>query len=229
VRLIKMFSLAALAVVALMAFIGATSASAVTSLEEVVLCKVSNEDPCAAANRFGSGTVLHGELVSGTQALLLGNDFVGPVVVHCTASTTLGTTTSSLAHGEITALGFTGCTNLRDGKTCTTTTEHLNYLVKGELKSGDSGCEVLITEKAGNGRPEVRLKCESLGINCQYGAATVLFEALGASGSADTVLDVLQELEGLGFCFTESIWHAEYLVRCLNASSQNVGCWLRME
>ena len=56
-RLVKMSGMAAIAVGALMTVLGATSASAVTSLEQVVLCK-GLQDPCEPTNELPKGTVL---------------------------------------------------------------------------------------------------------------------------------------------------------------------------
>lgn len=226
-RLIKMFGLAAIAVGAFMAFLGATSASAVTSLEEVVLCK-NNESPCLATNRFASGTVLHAELVAGTEAVL--HSWAGDVL--CSTSTTLGATNSTLAQGEITALSFGGCVLDPEKQKCTVTPEHLNYVVKGELKSTDSGYEILVTERSPNGRPQAHVECPGTVVNCHYGASNVLFEELTVAG--DTVLDVSQNLTALSgvdplACFTTSpAWEAKYLTRCLSGTSL-VACYLRME
>jgi hypothetical protein len=223
VRFIRIMGAAAITAASLLTLVGATPASA-SPLEEVVICKVPNEVNCAAANRLGAGTVLHGVLKSGTNAVLLGFG----ADVTCTGSTTLGTTTSTLAHGAVTALGFTGCTET-ESKPCTATTERLNYLIKGELKAGHTAYEVLVTAGPSGLRPEVRLQCPNIGIDCKYGADIVLLEAIGGFASADTVLKVLQTLSGLGFCFTSATWHAEYLTLCLNAIEQEIGCWLRME
>jgi len=217
-RLIKMFGLAAMAAAIVMALVGVTSASAVTQLEEVVLCKTSGAGACPVAERFGSGTVIHG--VSTSAPVLL-----GAFNILCAESKTLGTTTSALAHGEITALSFTTCHREGSAHTCTATAERLNYLIKGELNSTDTGYLALVTAKAGQERPEVLVKCPEDGIECKYGETTVTFEA---EGTTDQVLKVLQSLTGLGFCFTSATWHAKYLTLCLEGTSE-VACFLRME
>jgi hypothetical protein len=226
VRLIKMFGLTAIAVGAFMAFLGATSASAVTSLEEVVLCKTS-ADPCGAKEHLTSGAVLKGTSI-GEPDLLGGFG----VTVLCTSSATKGKTTSLLAHGEIEELTFTGCKE-NGGTACTATAvaARLPYLVKGELNSAHNGYEALVTPGPSGLRPEVRLVCASIGIDCNYGADNVLFETLnsGTSGEMDMVWDVLQTLSGLGFCFTSAVWHAKYLVRCLQPANTLVSCLAAME
>ena len=220
-RLVKIFGLAATAAVAVMAFVGASSAMAVTELEEVVLCN-QNTSPCPAGHDFASGTVLHGELKTGTKALLLSS-----IPIECLSSTTLGTTTSLLAHGEITALTFSNC-KTGTGVSCTVTTEHLNYLVKGELNAAHNGYEVLVTALGANGQPQAHVLCGTV-VDCKYGESNVLLTAEPETG--DTVLSVLQELAGVGpLCgiIAHPIWHAKYLTRCLEGTNL-VGCWLEME
>jgi hypothetical protein len=223
VRLIKMFGLTAIAVGAFMAFLGATSASAVTSLEEVVLCKTS-ADPCGAKEHLTSGAVLKGTSI-GEPDLLGGFG----VTVLCLSSATSGKTTSLLSHGLIESLSFTHC--LESGQTCTTEPLRLPYLVKGELNSAHNAYEALVTAGPSGLRPEVRLVCNHIGIDCHYGADSILFETLnsGTSGEMDMVWDILQTLSGLGFCFTSAIWHAKYLVRCLQPANTLVSCLAAME
>jgi len=219
-RLIKMFGLAAIAAAAVMAFVGATSAMAITELEEVVLCN-ENVSPCPAGHDFAAGTVLHGELKSATKAVLLSS-----IQIECSSSTTLGTTTSLLAHGEITALTFSNC-KTSTGVTCTVTVEHLNFLVNGELNATHSGYEAVVTGIS-NGQPQAQVVCGTV-VECKYGETSVLLTAEPEAG--DTVLSVLQELTGVGpLCGTiaHPVWHAKYLTRCLSGTSL-VGCWLAME
>jgi hypothetical protein len=215
-RLIKMFGLAAIAVGAFMAFLGASSASA-TSLEEVVLCKAL-ETPCVNGH-FATGTVVHGVA---TDPVLL-----GPFNILCLESTILGITTSLLAHGEITALALVHCLREGTNHTCTWTAERLNYLIKVELTSAHNTYEALVTAGSSGLRPEVRVQCPEDGIDCKYGADTLLYEALDVSG--ETVLNVLQELSGLGFCFITAVWHAKYKTKCLSSPTVEVNCYLAME
>jgi hypothetical protein len=201
------------------ALIAAGPAMAVTGLEEVVLCKNHNE---FCSNTFASGTVFHGELVSGADFTLLAAPF-GTVL--CASASLLGTTTSGLFHGEITSLSFEDCELVERSGTCTVTTEHLNYLIKGELTSSHTAYEVLITEKSGNGWPQIHVVC-GIWMNCKFGSSTILYEALLEPN--DMVWDLLQETgqEG-GFCPSTSTWHVKYLVRCLEGTSL-VGCWSKM-
>lgn len=213
-RLIKTFALAAIAVGAFTAFLGATSASAITSLEEVVLCKTLT-DPCPEGGFFTAGTVLHG---TATNPELLGT----PNIL-CEKSTVLGETTDPLyAHGKITALGWSGC-KTSSGTACTVTTTNLPHLVLGELQANHEKYENLVTS-GGTGDPGATVKCGET--SCTYGAANVLFEVLHVEGV--TVLDVLQTLSGKGICFfTSGVWHAKYTSKCLEGKVE-VNCYLAM-
>lgn len=79
-KLIKMLGLAAMAAAALIAFVGASSASA------DVLCTVNNTPECPAGKTI---TSIHATLKAGTSALL--ETTAGEKLVTCTESTVSGT------------------------------------------------------------------------------------------------------------------------------------------
>ena len=102
----KMLALAAVAAGALMAFIGAGTASA------TVICSTT-ADPCPAGQTWPNGTALDFSIPSGSSALLV--DTSGNTLDKCTGSTVKGSiseTGSSLATvtGPIEELTWTGCT-----------------------------------------------------------------------------------------------------------------------
>ncbi len=102
----KMLALAAVAAGALMAFIGAGTASATK------LCSTT-VDPCPAGQHVVAGTVLHFTLASGTKALL--TETGGEPIDTCSASTVKGTTintgsSTETVTGHITALTWESCT-----------------------------------------------------------------------------------------------------------------------
>jgi len=213
-----MFALAAIAVGAFMAFVAATSAMAVTELEEVVLCK-ENVDPCPlvpTSKHFLSGTVLHG--VSKDPILL------GVKNILCKESTVLGETTELLAHGKITALGWVDCTS-GGTESCTVTSENLPYLILGKLNSTHNGYETVAEKFSGGGNPQAKVSCPN--VSCKYGAATVLMTASVVGGA--TVLTANATLAGQGICFfTSGTWQAAYTVKCLEGGAE-VNCYLVME
>jgi len=231
-RLIKMFGLAAIAVGAFMAFVGATSASAVTSLEETVICKVK-EDPCKAANVLGEGTKIKANQVSGTVPTLLAGTS-GSVL--CTSSSTSGKTAAgqNLAHGLIEALSFGGCTRDIPGggtENCTVTntvSATKPLLALALLITGHLEYHLVVTKHVNGDEPGATVKCGFF-IECTFHAAEVLFEILLDEVNHDTVLDVLQTLlKTGGFCPNESIWHAKYLLECEVGGVFTKSCWTKM-
>jgi hypothetical protein len=104
-RYVKMLALAAVAVGALMAFVGAGTASATK------LCSTT-VDPCPAGQHWPSGTEIDFSLVPGGSALLV--DTAGNKLDTCTISTVKGKTTTTgsateTVKGNITALPWEGC------------------------------------------------------------------------------------------------------------------------
>jgi hypothetical protein len=125
-KYVKMLGLAAIAAAALMAFVGASSASA------TVLCKVAGTGSptgttCPAGEALGVGAEIHAVLESGTSATLTGEPGTEKVIV-CNESTVKGEVTAegsatATAKGNITALTFGKCTSPSLGGTaCTVTT-----------------------------------------------------------------------------------------------------------
>jgi hypothetical protein len=209
-----MFGLAAIAVGAFMAFLGASSASA-TSLEEVVVCKAL-ENPCNNGH-WGSGTKLDALATNPVLLSSVAED------IECLVSHLQGELTSLLAHGKITSITWLHC--LQNGEACTVTNNNTPFLVKGELQSNHTGYETLVTAVAGGSRPSALVECP--GIDCSYGANTILAEVLDVSGV--TFFDILANLSGEGFCFfTTGVWHAKYEVKCLDGTTE-VNCYLEME
>jgi hypothetical protein len=207
-----MFGLAAVAVGAFMAFLGANSAYA-TSLEEVLLCKAL-EDPCVNGH-WGSGTKLDALAINVVLLSSAAED------IECLHEEILGELTSLLAHGKITGMHSTHC--LQTGETCTRESRNLPYLFKIELQSNHTNYEVLITS-GGAGRPSFLIECP--GIDCSYGANTILAEVLDVNNVM--VMDILQTLSGEGFCFfTSGVWHLKAEVKCLESTTK-VNCYPAM-
>jgi len=120
-RLIKSMALAAIAMCALVAFAGATTASATR------LCSVSTS-PCPSGNVYPSGTTINGTVNSAGAVLATSGGLVNPTIT-CTASTNTLQSTSAgggsgvAITGNLTALSFSSCTdNLRSCGTSGTVT-----------------------------------------------------------------------------------------------------------
>jgi len=194
-KYVKMLSLAAVAAIAAMAFVGVGSASA----HSTALCK-ANELPCSAGNTLGSGAAIKAKLVSGTVANLLnsaGN-------VECKSSAVAGKTTSGLATtvaGEITSLTFTECK--RGTESCTVTVKNLPYKASILVIPGTMNGEFTVTN------PSAEVKCGSF-INCTFGFSSVTLGATGGNPAKIVASNELLTLESGLICPGESHWDAEY-------------------
>ncbi len=148
-RLVKMFILTALAAVATMAFVGATSASAFGSTQ---LCKVNTSLLCPAGEARIAG---HQVLKTGTVAKLL-----ALLTILCLGLlrelTALGLANPQSLHAL--SMSFTGCGTGTAHNNCTVTVQELP--LANLLKTGVN--EGIATTT--NGR--YRWVCSGLGIDC---------------------------------------------------------------
>lgn len=203
-----MFGLAALAAVAAMAFVGASSASA---NQDTTFCKVANELPCVN-NQYPSGTHIEGK-ATGAKLLTSEN------IVLCSESIALGETLNQLAKPllvKLTLLDFTGCHVEGVGSTSCTTT----YEAEGAtprhllvLKTSYNNADV-----QGHGI-EIRLKCLLFGfitvIDCRY-TGLVTLKALGQTDAGELATLHANELPlsnlGEEGCPAEGKWDALYKI-----------------
>jgi len=192
---VKMFALAAVAVAAPMAFVGAGTASA------TALCSTATS-PCTGT-KYGVGTEIRAALTGGNQSVLTAIF----ATVKCSESLVVGKVTnaggaSATVVGEITTLDFGTCN-------CTVT-----VLNNGEL-------EVHYTS-AGNGtltgkNSVVTINCS--GISCKFGTAaagTTIGPVTGGSGATPTANANLPYISGDASNFVCTggsgigIWKAPY-------------------
>ncbi|HEY5708798.1 MAG TPA: hypothetical protein VIS51_05345 [Solirubrobacterales bacterium] len=184
-RLIKTFGLAALAAVAAMAFVGATSASA-TSTQ---VCTSHTGLTCGAGQ--GAGTI-HAVLAAGTVLKLL-----APINVLCLGelweSTALGLGNPQSIH--FTSKTSTGCGTGSAHSNCTLTTQEqpLANLLKTGLDEG------ILTLTSGR----LRLQCPNIGIDCVYDAEGI--ELAGGGGHWTMEETPTNELGGKFFCPDEGL------------------------
>ena len=190
-----MFGLAALAAVAAMAFVGATSASAVSTQ----LCSTHTSLTCSSAQ-----THVHATLKTGTVGKLL-----SPISVLCLGvlveNNVLGLATNGPQVVHTTNLTFSGCGTGSAHDNCTVTTEEqpLSHLLKTGL---DEGVLLNLTGRT-------RLVCSNIGINCVYDLEGSEFEA-----SANHLIATetpTTELGGKFFCPDEGFLDGD-LVGLLN-------------
>jgi len=187
---VKMLSLAAVAAMALMAFVGAGTASATK------LCS-ANENPCSAAHTYATGTTITSTLKSGTSAIL--ETFGGLVRDTCTGSEVSGKTSNesgTTISGSVSTLSFSGCS---------AKTSVLEQT--GTLEIGSKG---EVTAKG------FRVTVEILGESCVYsaGTGTALGTLTGGSPATLTVSATvnINTKESGANCATSSNWTATYTV-----------------
>jgi hypothetical protein len=188
-KYIKMLGLAVVAAAAVMAFIGAGTASA------TVLCKTAT-NPCT--EKHGDVTI-HGTLV-GSATLESGSE----VLDTCTASMIHGKveqtgSATSTVSGKISELTWGSCTN-------PTTTVTLGSLEIHHIAGTNNGTLTAIgTEVTVSG---------IFGVSCTYGAGTGLDlgTVKGGSPSIITISTKVKKTAGSFVCPSEPTWTAEYKV-----------------
>jgi hypothetical protein len=210
-RHLKMMGLAAIAVFALVAFAGATTASATR------LCSVATT-PCPAANIYPVNTSFPADLLAGTNAVLTTSG--SPVGVNptltCSASG-VGVTNSNTGggagtpvNGHLGSLSFSSCTSVNPAGCSTSATVGSLAAATGTIAwtSGANGTLRLTP-------PTVSFTCPILGapVTCVFGGSGTVDGTLtgGATPVVDIVNQAIASTGGFG-CPTASQWNARYSV-----------------
>lgn len=195
----KILGLALVAAAALIAFVGAGSASA------TVLCK-NGTSPCSEI--YGAGTTIKGK---STNAVLTSN----LATVACTESNTTAEVTnqgsaSTTVTGTITALSFSGCTASAGTVSCEVSVNNLPYHAEVHWTSGVNG--TLTASSGGSGSPGANVVCGTL-ISCTF--ERTLFTLPVNGGNPANIVANKVSLErtpfgGTPLCGTEAFWDATY-------------------
>jgi hypothetical protein len=195
-KYVKMLGLAAVAAAALMAFIGASSASA------TALCKTNNT-PCPVEWHYSIGTEIHASLDPETTAILKTTG--GAIENTCNTSTVKGTTSTTGGSSEtvkgsvaVAGLTFGGCTNTTD------------VLEGGELEIHHIAGTMNGTLTAKGFKVTLVLA----GVSCVYtaGAATDLGTVTGGTMATMDVNAGVSKAEGSFLCPSTATWEAKYTV-----------------
>jgi hypothetical protein len=193
---LKMIAVAAVAVGALMAMAGASSAFAANS---TALCKVGT-NPCPAASVVGSGEAVS---ASSTNALL--EDSI--VNVTCKKSATelhVSGTTAAPETGTANSLSFSEC-ETTSGTACTVTTQ--GFPANGTVEVGTAPNGTLTVNKTGSASPGAHVTC-GIFINCTFSTPSASLALTGGS-PLKAVAKVTLEREG-GICPKTATWNATY-------------------
>jgi hypothetical protein len=186
-KYLKMLGLAAVAAMALTAFLGASSASA------TVLCKTAT-NPCGSAwLKTGS---LEGSLTTGSTSVLKSTGENPLVEDTCTASTVGGEIASQGSGvnvvGEISSLTFTSCSNPTSVLSQAGTLELNGTNVIGK------GFEVTV----------------NAGVSCVYsaGTGTPLGTFTGGNPAIIHINAVVSKKSGSFLCPSDSVWEGTYTI-----------------
>lgn len=211
-KYIKILGLAAIAAMALTAFVGAGTASAA----KTVLCK-ANETPCSPANTYAAKTKIVAGLKAGTNAKLkTEGGFVNPTV-ECTTSAVEGETSEIEGEplkGKITVLSFGGCSAAGFGK-CTATAKNLPYnaAITTDPKSEPEtmGDGILTVTSGGTGNPGAEVVCEKIAAPCVYSAVSFALTIKGGN-PAEVIASALPLSGGVFPCPPKATWTATYTI-----------------
>jgi hypothetical protein len=194
-----MFGLAAIAAVAAMAFIGASSASA------TVLCKTATV-PCP--EKYEAGTIIEGTATNATLTSNLATVVCGHSVTKTKVENAGGA--AATVTGSITTLSFTSCATTT-GVPCTVTVEKLPFKAEVHWTVGANG--TLTAESGGTGSPRASVVCAGL-ISCTFEKALYTLPVDGGNPASVTANKVSLERTPFGgtpLCGTESFWDAKYV------------------
>jgi hypothetical protein len=196
-KYVKMLGLAAVAAAALMAFVGASTASA------TVLCKSAGGTTCPAGEAYGANTTIH---AVNTGTVKLDTSFK---TIECTGSTVQGETENEGSATE-TVKGKTGGTLTFTGCNCTVTVLNAGTLEIHWIEGGSNGT---VTSSGS----ETTTSCKTIfgTVHCIYVTngthVGTLTGGNPATLSASATIPVDAEHSN-GLCPQESKWTANYEV-----------------
>jgi hypothetical protein len=208
-----MFGLAAIAAVAAMAFIGASSASA------TVLCKTATV-PCP--EKYGAGTIIEG---TATNATLTSN-LATVVCGHSAAKTEVAIEGGPAATvtGRIINLTFTFCFTSEGMIPCTVSVQKLPYHAEVHWTTGANG--LLTAKSGGKGSPGVNVVCTGV-ISCTFEKTLFTLPIDGGNPASVTANKVSLERTAFGspsLCGSDASWDVTY-----NAVGANTSIFVAKE
>jgi hypothetical protein len=197
-KYLKTLSLAVIAAAALMAIVGAGTASATSTL-----CKVTEEE-CSLANMWPEGTPIHAVLAPETHATLTPSGELPEIT--CKESTISGSPeTTTTPEGAISVLSFGSC---EPQEVETLETGRLQVHWDEEAPEAHNGA---LTASG----VRVRVKAFFGSLSCDFGGEVT--SGLTLTGGSPAHVDAtatIPMIKETGFitCPENAIWHAEYEV-----------------
>jgi hypothetical protein len=196
-KYVKILGLAAVAAAALMAFVGAGTASAQNG-EKTALCKVTPTNGiCALENTYPAGTVVESEA---TETATLTPSGELPTIT-CTSSKLSGKTeTETTPEGKITELTWGGCNQTVETKENGKLIIHHDGEHNGTITA--EGVSVTVSALFGS-------------LHCDFGGT--IKEGLTLTGGNPAIVDAtatvkLVKQTGFFTCPGTAVWHAKYKV-----------------
>lgn len=206
-KYVKVLAIAAVAAGALMAFIGAGTASA------SVICSTT-ADPCPAGQAWPNGTKIKFSLKSGTSASLL--DTKGNSLDTCTSASVEGEITNTGSSTETVTGKITGLIWGIAGTPCTFTTTTLKTacLEVHQISGTSNGTVTADKCTGGNANSEVTINTGAFG-SCVYTVAAGksigdITEGIG-TGAVFTANAVAEKTSGI-LCPETAKWEATYVL-----------------
>jgi hypothetical protein len=198
-KYLKMLGVAAIAAAPVMAFMGADSAFAQTTL-----CKEKNLTSC-----YGVGTTLHG--VSSPGQGLNRPTFTGPNNIDCDSTIEGKIQTATTPLGKATALTWTGC----EGGTVVTDTLGSFQI---HHSSGNNGTITI---------SDFVVQTTFVGVICHYGGmVTGTFTGSATLPQINITADLAKintlEHPSSGFCPEKVNWHATYAIDNVNGKASGL-------
>jgi hypothetical protein len=197
VKYVKILGLAAVAAMAVMAFVGAGTASATT----VCATGGSPQAGCPAGKGEYDGAIN----ATSTNPLLT-NSITNVTCEHSATTIDPATSTGTPISGEVTALSFSGNCKTASGTACTV--EVLNLPYPGTVESlGGGKSDLIVKDPTGAG---AKVVCGFL-INCTFTTKEATLTMTNGSPSTATASKIVLTRSG-GFCPATAEWDATYSV-----------------
>lgn len=201
-RYLKVLGLAAVAAMAVMAFLGASSASAtVLCTQTLTTCPGGHE----TNEMYEPGDIIVGTATNARLTSDLANVKCSNSETEAELETTGGA--SETVTGTIIGLNFTGCkTEQVIPVNCTVTVNNLPYNTEVHWTEGHNG--QLTVTSGGGGNPGATVVCIGV-INCTF-SNTLFSLPIDGGNPAKVTANKVNLLRNGGLCGNEAFWDATY-------------------
>jgi len=202
-KYIRILGLAAIAAAAVMAFVGAGTASATT-----VICATGPEESVCGA---GAGKAEYSGAITATSTnATLATNLSNVICSHSETTLNPSSSTGEPITGTVSALSFTGCKTEGTNIACTVTVRNLTYnaSLKGTI-GGKAGVSTLtVTDALGAG---AKVVCGAV-IECEFLTNEADLPVTNGSPTTATATNIVLSHETGIACPETATWSATYAV-----------------